>query len=514
MSLPADVLRGLEDIVGAANVSDEPAIVVSYAGRSGLGAGSKPYVPSFEAITLPGCTAEVQAIVRLCNRCGLKYKASSTGWGFQGDPGGPGVIKIDLRRMNRILQINDENMYAVVEPYVIGAQLQAELMKRGLTCMVTGAGGNCSALPLAAHEGIGHMGQTLSYAERNQLALEWVAPDGELVRLGSLGSTGGWFCGDGPGPSLRGVVRGHTTPLGGLGVFTAAALKLYHWAGPATMPVAGVSPDYVLDEMPPWFMIRYLSFPTAAARFEALRKIGESEIAAQIMGFTGSMLAANLATSNEEDVRYDRLINDAVQGVGFEMIVIGDSANDFDYKVKTLDLILEETGGKSLALIEDPAVGGATLWRCIRITASVRETLRASGAFGGVVGGTDQVELLAEYIAATARRKADLIKKGVVLDDGSEPFVTSLEHGHFGHAELLVRYVPSAATDEGMGRLMSEAVRIGASSRLGVPHFVGGDALHGVFGPVASNYHEWLRAIKKAFDPNAASEANNYISAG
>lgn len=512
MSLPANILGALQNIVGAHNVSDEPAVVLSYAGRSGLGAGSRTSVTPFEAIVLPGCTAEVQSIVRLCNQRGLKYKASSTGWGFQGDPGGPGVIKLDLRRMNRILEINEDNMYAVVEPYVIGAQLQAELMKRGLTCMVTGAGGNCSALPLAAHEGIGHMGQTHSYAERNQLALEWVAPDGELLRLGSLGSTGEWFCADGPGPSLRGVVRGHTTPLGGLGVYTAAALKLYHWPGPSTMPVTGVSPHYSLEGLPEWFMIRYLSFPSAEARFDALQKIGESEIAAQIMGFTGSMVAANIATSNEEDVYYDALINQAVQGVGFELMIIGDSANDFDYKSKTLDLIMEETGATSLELLEDPVTGGAMLWRCIRITASVRETLRAAGAFGGVVGGTDQVELLAEYIAATARRKAELISRGVVLDDGSEPFVTSLEHGHFGHAELLVRYAPSAATDEGMGLLMSEAVAIGASSRLGVPHFVGGDDLHDVYGPLACDYHTWLRAIKRAFDPNGVSEANNYIS--
>ena len=34
--------------------------------------------------------------------------------------------------MNRIIEINEKNMYAVVEPYVISAQLQAELMKRGL----------------------------------------------------------------------------------------------------------------------------------------------------------------------------------------------------------------------------------------------------------------------------------------------------------------------------------------------------------------------------------------------
>jgi len=115
------------------------------------------------------------------------------------DPSGPGVIKLDLRRMNRILEINEQNMYAVVEPYVTGAQLQAELMKKGLHCNLTGAGGQCSALSLAAHENIGHLGQTTSCGERNQLALEWVTPEGDIVQFGSMGSVGEWFCGDGRG---------------------------------------------------------------------------------------------------------------------------------------------------------------------------------------------------------------------------------------------------------------------------------------------------------------------------
>ena len=100
----------------------------------------------------------------------MQYKASSTGWLYC-DATGPNCIKLDLRRMNHILEINEKSMYAVVEPYVIGAQLQAELMKRGLNCNLTGAGSNCSALPLAAHVNLGHLSQSGSYGERNQLPL-------------------------------------------------------------------------------------------------------------------------------------------------------------------------------------------------------------------------------------------------------------------------------------------------------------------------------------------------------
>ena len=154
MAIKKEQYKAFEDILGVENISADPVILDSYAWRSGQVAGPDKFKPRFEAITLPQSTEEVQAIVKLCNKFKLRFKATSTGWGVYCDPTTPGVIRIDLKRMNRILEINEKNMYAVVEPGVIHAQLQAELMKRGMNCNVNGAGGITSALPLAAHEGI------------------------------------------------------------------------------------------------------------------------------------------------------------------------------------------------------------------------------------------------------------------------------------------------------------------------------------------------------------------------
>ena len=131
--------------------------------------------------------------------------------------------------MNRIIEINEKNMYAVVEPYVISAQLQAELMKRGFHFNVKGAGTNTAAM-LRGH---GHLDQTTSGDDRNHLAIEWVTPEGDIVRSGSLGSTDEWFSGDGPGPSLRSILTSAVPPGVTPGVFTKAAVKIYHWPGPS-----------------------------------------------------------------------------------------------------------------------------------------------------------------------------------------------------------------------------------------------------------------------------------------
>jgi glycolate oxidase len=513
MALPKEHYKAFEAIVGPENITEDPVDLDAYAWRSGLVALLQEHRPRFEAILLPGDTAEVQAIVRLCNRLGVQFKASSTGWGGYADPGGPGCVKLDLRRMNRILEINEESMYAVVEPYVINAQLQAELMKRGLNCNVNGAGANTSAMPLAAHEGIGHLSQGCSFGERNLLAVEWVTPDGQIVRTGSLGAIGEWFSGDGPGPSLRGVLRGNVTPLGGLGVHTKAATKIYHWGGPPTMELEGASPSYSPAGEPARVLMRYLSFPNEAGRTLAVRRIGEHEIGTVLMGFNANMLAANVATSNEEELRLAAEYGKEVLGPGFVLGVVGISDRDFAYKKQVIDLVLEEAGGSSLKAVEDPRVQYALLWRCVRVTASIRETMRANGAFAGEVFGTDSYGVQANFIQHSLEDKADLIERGLVYGDSNLPFLTSIEHGHFGHSEVLLRYAPGPGMPEALMGYVGKANQHAVNGHYGMPHHVFGDGQHDFFGPSTSNYTHWLRQVKKSFDPNEASEASNYITA-
>jgi len=511
MALKRDFYRALEDILGSEYVSEDPVITETYANpiRSGI-----PFGPRFEAVTLPKDTEQVQAIVKLCNKHKVQYKAASTSWLYS-DSATPGCIKLDLRRMNRILEINEKSMYAVVEPYVIGAQLQAELMKRGLNCNLTGAGGNCSALPLAAHVNLGHLSQSGSYGERNQLALEWVTGDGEIIRLGSLGSLDEWFCGDGPGPSLRGIIRGNTMPLGGLGVYTKAAQKIYHWPGPSTFPMEGVSPKYKPSYIPPGFMIRYMSFKTLDAMIDAVLKIGEAEIATELMCFNAAMMASNLATKNmEEEIEIYNKFKDDVLGPGFMVLIAANSPRDLEYKKRTLEIIIEETGGKYLKAVEDPENEGGYIWRYFRETGSIKETGRVLSPQAGMVGGGDSFPLMSYFIKSCARLKEKLIKDGSLFDDGTSPFIQSIEHGHTGHGEILARISVKAKDPMAVARQINTGSNeISINEHFGVPQHVWGDTLHDMYGPHTCNYHLWLRKIKKTFDPNEASESSTYITA-
>ena len=78
---------------------------------------------------VPGSTEEIQAIVKVCNRYKVKFKAHCTGFGPNGMIGEEGFLSIDLRRMDRILEIDEKNMYAVVEPYVSLGALTLEAIR-------------------------------------------------------------------------------------------------------------------------------------------------------------------------------------------------------------------------------------------------------------------------------------------------------------------------------------------------------------------------------------------------
>jgi len=344
--------------------------------------------------------------------------------------------------------------------------------------------------------------------------VEWVAPDGEIVRLGSLGSSGQWFCGDGPGPSLRGIIRGNTVPMGGLGVFTRAAQKVYHWPGPAVFPVEGISPDYRVPVVPDNFMIRYISFKTPDLMIDAVRKVGEAEIGFILMGFNPAMVCGNRARSNPEDLELLKKYTAGVQGPGFLLIMAGNSSNDFDYKKQTLEIIVKEFNGMYLEDVEDPQNAGGFIWRFTRVTGSVRETCRAMGCFGGEVGGTDVFDLMRTFISRASRLKQSYIEKGLLHADGTDPFVQSIEHGHQGHGELLIRYDPNNPQSALAAReIFDTANRTAVEGKFGVPHHVWSDAVHDIYGPHAANYTRWLRGIKKTFDPAGVSESSHYISA-
>ncbi len=170
----------LARIVGSEYVVDDPKILEGYSKDYSL---TLPGRATF--VIYPGNTAEVQGIVKLCNGHSIPLAPCSSRLHFRGCtiPKLGGII-IDLKRMNRILSINERNRFVMIEPGVTWKQIQSELANREL--MV------CP--PLLPHP---EQSVVTSFLEREPLvislyeydeplmSMEVVWPDGTIFRTGS-----------------------------------------------------------------------------------------------------------------------------------------------------------------------------------------------------------------------------------------------------------------------------------------------------------------------------------------
>jgi len=438
MALTREAYRAFEDVVGPRNISDDPALLDSYRYPLShtaihLGPYYRVYTPRGEAVLLPGSTEEVQAIVKLCNKFKIKFKASSTFWSAMGYPNDENTIQLDMRRMDRVLEIDEKNMFAVIEPNVIGAVLQAEAMKVGLNIHIIGAGSSCSPLASAtSFAGAGPSGMFMGGHGENMLGLEWVMPDGELLRTGSLGAGLGWFCGEGPGPSVRSIIRGGLGTQGALGVFTKIAIKLFPWPGPARLAVEGIVPAYKVP-MPDNFRTYTLSFPTWQAWADACYKIWDAEI-----GYIGhrqfSMFGRDLKWAmvkiltdptktlyDLEELMQDpevvRITEDMKRD--FQLVLAGMTLRDIDWQDKALDEILAETGGWKPAAMLDPDI---TDWSFLYLVRLGHKNLNLvyGGGYDGCFGLQGNPDFGTQYIEEVTEFKRQWEEKGNIAAAGGD----------------------------------------------------------------------------------------------
>ena len=142
--------------------------------------------PLCAAVVAPKAVSEVQAAVQAANKFRIPLWVVSTGknFGYGGTEAivGGSVI-LDLKRMDRILEVNEELAYAIVEPGVSQYQLWLHCQKNGLKVWVDGpspAWSSVVANTLERGVGYGPKGERIAEA----CGLEVVLPDGELLRTG------------------------------------------------------------------------------------------------------------------------------------------------------------------------------------------------------------------------------------------------------------------------------------------------------------------------------------------
>lgn len=213
--------KKLVDIIGESRVADDEKLLSGYAQDQSFSPKRMPdYVVFAETVE------HIQLLIKLANQTLTPLIPYSSGLNFQGAalPDHGGVI-LDLSRMNKILEIDEKNWFAVIEPGVTYEQLQKELISKGFRLMIPfGAAAERSALTSYLERDPVLAAASFEYGNFLILDTELVLPDGEVFR------TGLWSSGGQPGGTL-GPIRNHlfrlwTGAQGTLGIMTKMGMHI------------------------------------------------------------------------------------------------------------------------------------------------------------------------------------------------------------------------------------------------------------------------------------------------
>ena len=175
------IIKQIVSIVGPDNLLTTKEELLCYSFDS----SSKSSLP--EVVIFPQDTEQISQILKLANRYNCPVTPRGAGSGMTGGciPIRSGIV-LSLAKMNRIIEIDEENMICVVEPGVITGELQEQLKQRKLMyppdpaslkfCSIGGNAAECAGGPAAVKYGV-----TKDYI----MALEVVMPTGEIINTGA-----------------------------------------------------------------------------------------------------------------------------------------------------------------------------------------------------------------------------------------------------------------------------------------------------------------------------------------
>ena len=179
--------------------------------------GREPQRPDF--IVHPGSTEEVAKVMKIANQ----YKIPVTPWGGgSGSQGGAlpvyGGIILDMKRMNRVIEIDTRTLSVTCETGINAQHLEWAVEKAGYSTMHFPASIACATIGgFLAHRGTGVLSTKYGKIEDMVMSLEVVTPTGEIIHTLPVPRHAS-------GPDLTMLFLGSE---GTLGVMTKVTMKIH-----------------------------------------------------------------------------------------------------------------------------------------------------------------------------------------------------------------------------------------------------------------------------------------------
>ncbi len=181
MNLKEEDIAYLESIVGKENIYTDKAHKLAYS----YDATREHYEP--DAVIFPRSEEDVSKILRYCNEKKIIIVPRGAGSGFTGGalPVNGGIVLALEKHMNKILEIDEKNMLAIVQPGVINKDLQRHVEAKGLFYPPDPASEDYSTLGGNVSENAGGM-RAAKYGITKDfvMALRAVLPNGDIIRAG------------------------------------------------------------------------------------------------------------------------------------------------------------------------------------------------------------------------------------------------------------------------------------------------------------------------------------------
>jgi glycolate oxidase len=180
--ITADILSAITAIVGADAVLSTPAAIENYSHDE---TEDLVYYP--EVVVKPATPQEVSQLLQLCNSHLIPVTPRGAGTGLAGGALAiNGGLMISMERFDKIIDIDEQNLQAVVEPGVITELFINAVAEKGLlypvdpaskgSCFIGGNVANCSGGPRVVKYGT---------IREYVLNLEVVLPSGEIIWTGA-----------------------------------------------------------------------------------------------------------------------------------------------------------------------------------------------------------------------------------------------------------------------------------------------------------------------------------------
>ncbi len=178
---PKEALSYFQTLIGHENVYSDKAHLIAYS----YDATREKFEP--DAVLFPRHEQDVSDILKYCNEHRIVIVPRGAGSGFTGGalPSSGGIVLAFEKHMNKILEIDMQNMVAIVQPGVVNMELQKAVEEVGLFYPPDPASQEYSTIGGNVNENAGGMraakyGITKDYV----MAIRAVLPNGDIIKAG------------------------------------------------------------------------------------------------------------------------------------------------------------------------------------------------------------------------------------------------------------------------------------------------------------------------------------------